>query len=1286
MVRKFHFLNVILMMVVMFVCAIACTDEGMETQSFKPAVDRADYANTLKHQIDTAEVGKAYDYMTADFKGYVYSGINCIDSLIRQKHPVMDAVLKVSKTGYNITEDLLNSQVISSDIKRKYEPAVNEVGTYLDKDTVRIELNDGQILTVPVNISTLSVEFQQKRIFCGSDTLLSARLYSVKNLPVSSRAAYVSKTVNTEYTVELTFADKNTSSYQRHLIYLKGYALRYVLSEDDIDKVVVENKNRVVIDATTEKCSFDEVVYMKSGEVNRAEKSIILNRLFKGIDPYDKYVKSFSYAFLKSNGLTSGAESLARTDGNWTVYGRTSKYSADVTNQISAELIVTDYTLYHERTVYKDLFVEVAFDFEDIHVSEVSNRVSDAESDKDGYDKAVFNNAVKASYMTYVHDISEKVNLYKIAKVVNGYDIRDAKLEIKDDKVIASLTFVVEYADGTEELHNETQEFARSLVCTTDWTAKESMTDYTTGDAAVELKSVNTRSDGFWSFSNETRVITTQAKLHSSVQRNSWTAVDPNDIVYKREGRSYAFDKIEFSAIHKGDNVELSGKAGDISIYKYPDNLTVSFGDNNKETTAPGTILVDGKTTTGYEIRDSKLDVKDNSVTASLTFVTKYLDGTEATEAVSKTFPRSLTCNSDWTAREKNASQTTAKPSFVMSGSEQVSDGNWTYLKETKTITAIAALNASSQENSWTSVDPNSIVYTREGISCEFTKLKFDVAYVNSDVQLASKENLVETYKYANDINVLFGDNTVKTAAPGTIIVEKDREVIGREFRDKNIVIDDDNVTASVIFVTKYNDGTEDTEAVSKSFARSLKCYTDWTVNSQNIKPTTLMANANLKDSKNLTDGFWSYDNETYNITTDVNFAGLGGNTQINGWEAVVPNSIVYTRDGVSCEFGKFMLSAKETGSSVDLASQTETEMRYSYKDNVDVTFGSNTVKSSAPGTIINAITIVDYEFRNGSLTVLDGSVKAELVFVTKYSNGTEKTEPVSKIFQRMFTTESNWISTENNANQSTGSANVALLSSDAMTDGFWSFSNETRSITTSAQLNGSTQTNKWKSVDPNSIVYTRSGKTYKFDVLNFSAQEAGASVNVTSDTDEITTYGYTDMINVMFGNNTINGSAPGTINVEKAWTPDFPAEWGKFVSATCTISHNEIKKDWVYSWSIHFEKGTLPVIIRQNDTSATIDTSLFDSDTNSRFNGAAYKNGKWHNAIAQDGDHYMLWTDTNGSVLNTMLHPTASMWHWNHGKQSVFNDDFSFEIGHNGSSLVVKKNGAIFASYKAAK
>ena len=1287
MVRKFHF-NVILTVFAMLVCAFfSCTNEEVEVFDGKPAVDGWKYVNSLKHDIDSSRVGSVRDYMTSTSKAYSTSGSNYTDSVIIYRNPELNAALKVAKSGYEITEDLINSQVVSSDIKRSYAVDGSASDVYWERDTVRIVLNDGQILSVPVNISTYSLTYQGNRFFSGSDTLISARLYSVRNLPVSdTRASYVSKKFNTEYTVELSISEKNVASPKHFLLYLKGYALRYLLANDDIDHVAVENKNRVVIDATTERCSFDEVIYMKSGEVKRTGKSIVLNRLFKGIDPYDKYVNSFAYAFLKSNGLSNGSEYFARTDGNWSVYGRTNKYSADVSNKIAAELIVTDYTLYHERAVYKDAYVEVAFGFEDINVSEVSNRVSNAASDKDGYDKAVFNNAVKATYMTYVHDISEKVNLYKLSKVVIGYDIRDAKLEIKDDKVIASLTFVVEYADGTEELHNESHEFARSLICTTDWTAKESITDHQTGDASVELKSVNSRSDGFWSFSNETRNIITKAQLHSSTQLNSWTSVDPNDIIYTRDGRSYKFDKIEFAAIHKGDNVQLAGKNGSISTYKYTDNLSVVFGDNVKNTTAPGTILVDGKTAAGYEIRDSKLDVKDNSVTASLTFVTKYIDGSEATEAVSKTFPRSLVCNSNWTSREQNANQTTANPSFVMSGTEVVMDGNWTYLKETKTITAIATLNASSKENSWTAVDPNSIVYTREGVSCEFTKLKFDIAYVSADAKLANKVNLVETYKYANTINVMFGNNTVATTAPGTIIVEKNREIVGREFRDKNIVINDNSVTASVTFVTKYNDGTEDIEKVSKSFARSLKCYTDWTVNSQNIKPTTLMADANLKSSNNVTDGFWSYAKETYDITTSVNFAGLGGNSQTNGWEAVVPNSIVYTRDGVSCDFGKFMLSAKETGSTVNLISQTDVEMRYSYKDNISVSYGSNTVSSSAPGTIINAITVVDYEFRNGTLTVSDGSVKAELVFVTKYSNGTEKTEPVSKIFQRIFTTESNWKSFEANANQSTGSANVALLNSEAKTDGFWSFNNETRSITTSAKLNASNQTNKWKSVDPNAIVYTRNGKTYKFDVLNFNAQEAGASVAVSSDTEDMTTYSYTDKINVMFGNNTLNGSAPGVITVEKAWNPDFPAEWGKFVSAVETLSCNEEKTDWVYAWSLHFEKGTLPVIVRQNDAKATIDTSLFEYDTNAKFNGAAYKNGKWKNAIAQDNDHYMLWTNTNGRAMNTLLYSTAKMWKWNHGKASVYNNDFTFELGHNGSSLVVKKDGKIFASYKAAK
>lgn len=1276
---------VILIMAIVAMTVASCTDFGTDLiEDEKP--EAVSVTKSLTHDWDTTQVSTATDHMNAK----IVIKTSETDSVPFLRRPSMTAELTVAKTGYEITEDLLNSQVVSSKINRSFAIASNATDTFWERDTVSIELNDGQVLTVPVGISSYKVSYNNKLYYCGSDTLIAARLYSVRNLSSSSAtrsATYISKTVNTEYTVELTFSEKNvTTSPQATYVYLKGYATRYVIADNDIDRVYAENKSRFPLDATTEKCSFDEVTVMKNGDTYRTTKSIVLNRLFKGIDPYDKYVGSFAYEFLKSNGQTGGAETQIRTEdnGNWTVFGRTNRYSADISNNLSTELIKTDYSLYHERTVYKDSYLEVDFGYEDIVVSEVSNKVSSAESDKNGYEKAVFNNAIRAAYMGYTHDISEKVNLYKLSKVISGYEIRDAKLVISDDKVTASLVFVVEYNDGTEELHNEVKEFARSLVCTTNWTANEALIDHLTGDLSVSLQSKADRTDGYWSYVSETRNISNSVKLNSSTQTNSWTAVDPNNIVYTRNGRSYTFDEIGFVVGHKGDNVEIGGQSGNVSTYNYTDNIAVTFGDNTKETTAPGKILVDGKTVNGYEIRDEKLVVNDNNVVASLTWVTKYLDGTEATEAVTKTFARSLVCNTNWNSREQNAEQSTAAPTFVMTASQSVTDGEWSYLKETKTITAIATLNASSQENSWTAIDPNSIVYTREGMTYSFQKLRFEAAYVSANTSLSGKVNLVETHKYTNTIKVMFGDNTVTTTAPGTIVVEQNREVSGHEFRDKSLVVNDNSVTASAVFVTKYNDGTEVTEAVTKTFARSLVCNTNWTEYANNSNLSTMSANTSLKSSQDMTDGFWSYLKETYSITTNVNYSF--SMLAQNGWEAVVPNSIVYTRDGVSCDFGKLNLTAQEKGATIQLASRTENEDRYTYCDNIAVAYGNNVVSSTAPGTIIVLVSITGYEFRNGSLTVMDGSLKADLVFVTKYSNGTEKTESVSKMFQRQFTTESNWKSTEANANQNTGSANVSLIGTNAQTDGFWGWNQETRSITTTATLAGSSQSNKWKSVDPNSIVYTREGQTYTFGVLSFNAQENGSSVSVTSETDEMTTYGYTDNIRVMFGNNTLNGSAPGAITVEKAWTPDFPESWGKFVSATSTVSIDESQTSWVYTWSLHFTNGTLPVIVRQNDVTANIDQSLFAYDTNSKLNGAVYTDNAWINAIAEDLSKNMVWSDTKGEPKNALKYTTATMWHWNNGHNTVYTSDFSFTIDKNGSRLTVKKNGNNFATFKSAK
>ena len=522
-------------------------------------------------------------------------------------------------------------------------------------------------------------------------------------------------------------------------------AIRRVIADNEIESVKAENKNREVIDDNTERCSFDEVITMTNGEVIRNSKSIILNREFKGIAAYEKYVNNFGFALANVNGVANGSESQVKNAEGWTVYGKTDKYSANISNGYAADAFATAYTLYHERADYKDANVEVTFGYENVTVSEAVNKVSNVTSDKSGYDKAIYDNGVRTSYIGYVQNIAEQVYLYKVGRAISGYDFRNATLVVNNNNVIASVEFI-----------------------------------------------------------------------------------------------------------------------------------------------------------------------------------TRYNDGTETSEKVSKTLARSLKCTSNWTAYEKNYDQFTHMLNVKIAGQDKKNDGEWAWVNETRTITNIATLASSEQTNSWTSVDPNSITFTREG-------------------------------------------------------------------------------------------------------------------------------------------------------------------------------------------------------------------------------------------------------------------------------------------------------------------------------------------------------------------------QTYRFDNIKFNAVDEEGKVTLASENDEMSVYAYSAKVNVTFGNNTISSVAPGKIIVAKEIKGDFPAEWGKFVSATSTLTCNESKTDWVYGWSLHFENGTLPVVVGKTAANATIDQSLFEYDTNAKFNGAVYKNNKWHNAISQDNDHYMLWTNTNGRAMNTLLYSTATIWNWNNGHNTVYTSDFTFSVENGGKTLVVKKNGKEFATYRAS-
>ena len=600
MAHKKLFIFILVLVTIM----TSCTDVGMEDTRKKIIPNEKDtiiveqdlaIAKDLDHSVDTTELHVACDEMESKVTFRHLENFEVIDSVTFTEYPSMDTRMYVINDDYTITPDLLESEVIDSKIKRNYDKTHVSDNGYEEKDTVEFYFNDGQLVKVPVVIMTFSVDYHGDCHMFGSDTLISARLVSAKNIETrKTRAAYVTQQVTTEYHVELTFAEKNTRRDSTFVVNLKGYATRNILAEDAIETVVVSNKHREVIDETTERVSFDEITTMKSGEVVTVSKSMILNREFKGIDPYDKFVSSFAYDFEKANGITEGQENAVKNETGWSVYGKTDIYSAELSNNNPADNVSTSYSLYHERAIYKDEYVTVEFGYENVNVDEVKTTSVTTSSDKSGYDKAILTNEVATSYIGYTQNISEYVNLYKVAKAVEfeGWDESTAKMTISNENVICSIDWITRYNTGETEKESYSKTFSRSLKVTSKWSSTEENANHTTGDADVTVTS-NKKTDGFWSWSEETRTITTLTTLNASEQTNSWLAVDPNDITITREGKNYEFGTTTFNAKENGASVNIKEDAEEYTLYTYTDMLSVTFGSNTQNTSATGEITVE---------------------------------------------------------------------------------------------------------------------------------------------------------------------------------------------------------------------------------------------------------------------------------------------------------------------------------------------------------------------------------------------------------------------------------------------------------------------------------------------------------------------------------------------------------------------------------------------------------------------------------------------------------------------------------------------------------------------
>lgn len=94
----------------------------------------------------------------------------------------------------------------------------------------------------------------------------------------------------------------------------------------------------------------------------------------------------------------------------------------------------------------------------------------------------------------------------------------------------------------------------------------------------------------------------------------------------------------------------------------------------------------------------------------------------------------------------------------------------------------------------------------------------------------------------------------------------------------------------------------------------------------------------------------------------------------------------------------------------------------------------------------------------------------------------------------------------------------------------------------------------------------------------------------------------------------------------------DIPYYYGALKNAICTLTLSEARNDWYFVLSLHFENGTLPILVKNKAYSFDLHLDYFTSDTNPDINSMVWPAGiqKWINSIAKDGSDTLQWYDQN--------------------------------------------------------
>lgn len=866
--------------------------------------------------------------------------------------------LSLSYTQANTSAGSVNKQTV---IDRTFEKQ------YRYSQRFNAALEDGNMAYLDWNGTITAAAVRDTLRWFPADSVLSAEVIALENVnkaPMTRAAEYViGDSVYTKVTWKLHLTTVHLAKNYQYDQILNDTITRYLLVKNNIDSVYVKDKERVILDETTERCSFTIVYVYKNGEKHEAKKTIILNRRIITIPEYEKIVKSFAYNWLHDNALQIGTPAKAENhnEENWKVLGRTDKFSAMITN--NTDPITTDYGFYHESAVYQDEDVTVEFDFIAPAMKEKESWVEMLEGDG-SYDKARLFNNIDTEYFGYDQTAQETVLLKKVAKapLSEGWDTINCWEEIKDNKIIWHLVYEIIYNDGESVKTPFEFEDDRILELLSEWESIEDNEKQTTTKASVSKvlgtkEMSDTQKGAVANWVRETREISSQAKLNGSTQNNLWQSIEPTSFKVTYRNQEFSFDRHNISVSNIA-NVTGGSIIGEYRVYNYGDALTYVYAENSKSLTAPGVIKVLAKQIESEDWVAAQCTEtwSDNEVKWHLVYVVKYTTGETDTYTFDCSDERVLEVLSNWSSIETNANQNTGKPvvtitnNTAMSKTIEGAEFNWT--RETRSITSTAQLNASSQENKWRAIDPFGMTVTFRGKTFTFDRKNMNVTN-GASVSGGNTVGNYKVYNYSDQLTYAIGGNTKNATAPGEIKV-LDKQIVeeGWDAASAKQTVTAMMVNWTVDYVVKYNTGKEDRTTYSHSDMRSFTVDTNWSSieknNNQNTTSATVTVSKTAAQSQNVNGATFKWTRETRSMKST---AKLNASSQQNGWTAVDPNGCSVTYNGKTFTFDRLTASVSNSAK-VQGGSENNGYKVYTYADNLTYVYGGDTKSAAAPGEI----------------------------------------------------------------------------------------------------------------------------------------------------------------------------------------------------------------------------------------------------------------------------------------------------------------------------------------------